>query len=253
MRRIQAFTLVELLVVVGIIAVLIALLLPALTSARRSAREVACAAYFRQIGQALLMYVQANRDSLPGPSYTSVGVPLGYPGLKPDGTPTGYSAYGLAGALIGAGHILSEGSYPVFGCPSAPEGVAISKQRYVNTFTTKAQGGVAPAAPLSSYPVGTPGWQTYAILPFGAALATPPYTKVPPRKWSQLGRMFGIAASRIWLVHDTFPWHGRYVGTFHDDNWDVAEYERMNALCADGHVATYQFNPKRSWDWWAQE
>jgi prepilin-type processing-associated H-X9-DG protein/prepilin-type N-terminal cleavage/methylation domain-containing protein len=56
----RAFTLVELLVVIGIIAVLVGLLLPALGAARAQSRTVACRANLRQIAIAALMYAQEH-------------------------------------------------------------------------------------------------------------------------------------------------------------------------------------------------
>ncbi len=61
----RAFTLVELLVVIGIIAVLIAILLPALNRARESARRVSCLSNLRSIGQMLNIYANANKLYVP--------------------------------------------------------------------------------------------------------------------------------------------------------------------------------------------
>jgi prepilin-type processing-associated H-X9-DG protein/prepilin-type N-terminal cleavage/methylation domain-containing protein len=67
------FTLVELLVVVGIIAVLIALLLPAMHGARRQAAGIRCMSNLRQLGQALVTYSVNNNGNVI-PSYTMTGV-----------------------------------------------------------------------------------------------------------------------------------------------------------------------------------
>jgi len=61
----RAFTLVELLVVIGIIAVLVGVLLPALSKARAAASKVKCAANLRSMGQAIYVYAAGNKGKMP--------------------------------------------------------------------------------------------------------------------------------------------------------------------------------------------
>ena len=65
LRRRRAFTLVELLVVISILALLIAVLVPSLRSAKRVSRRVVCGTNLHAIGQGLRMYLNDSEDYLP--------------------------------------------------------------------------------------------------------------------------------------------------------------------------------------------
>ena len=69
-RTLRAFTLVELLVVIGIIGVLVSILLPALSKARDTAATLKCLSNCRQLGMAFVMYSNEHKGYLPYPTTT---------------------------------------------------------------------------------------------------------------------------------------------------------------------------------------
>ena len=73
--RSKAFTLLEIIIVVGIIAVLIAILLPALERAREQAIQLKCANNLRTIGQALTLYANENHGNYPRTRYVADAPP----------------------------------------------------------------------------------------------------------------------------------------------------------------------------------
>ena len=143
MRHRKAFTLVELLVVIGIIAVLIAILMPALARARSSANLVKCQSNLRQIYSAITVYVNENQGFLPRSSDLNGG---------PSGT--------YAGTFIELSRLLgtriedetTDPLDPVFVCVEAsPDGTLVWAPNMVRT--------------VQFHPRGFPGYDQLRTLP----------------------------------------------------------------------------------------
>lgn len=114
------FTLVELLVVIGIIALLVGILLPALSKARDSANTVKCSSNLRSIGQGFSIYLAENKGTYPAAYLYNTG-----PGEPDVGGGTarertfGYTHWSWFIYSVGQKSGVSEAA---FTCPSLPEG-----------------------------------------------------------------------------------------------------------------------------------
>ena len=117
-ERSTAFTLIELLIVVAVIAVLAAMLLPTLQKAKSKAQQSVCSSNLRQIFLAFSTYALDSNDSIPIPAA--------------NGDPTGWSTVLGQGRYLGRSLPMPLGRvhYPVTSCPAEKQPMCLGASGY---------------------------------------------------------------------------------------------------------------------------
>ncbi len=222
MKARRAFTLLELLVVIGIIAILAALLFPVLSRAKERGYRTQCLNNLKQLSTGIQMYADDHADQLPGPFWQ--GVTENY-----DNQDTTRLCYFIATYLGLPAPISTPQSAPFTRCPSAarhwtaadpatpPMSRAMPLSYIVSLYVTNDSSGVVTR-------------------PFGYPYSAPPYTKEdePPKHLHELAN-----PSSSWAMVDADQQNASTQGPYYIYLPATPAHGSVrNQLYFDWHIAT---------------
>jgi prepilin-type N-terminal cleavage/methylation domain-containing protein/prepilin-type processing-associated H-X9-DG protein len=251
-RPTAAFTLIELLVVIAIIAILAAILFPVFAQARAKARQATAVSNLKQIGNAVLMYLQDNDEMFPRTMDTVSGTPT---------TISYWAIEGYHGALepyikMGRGQ---ESKANVWWDPSDPDG---SVPAMWGSFSDN---GYLTGVPRTLAEIGSPAATVYATLrgdDWAKLTGVTPPTPLPPKNdpfWKSV--YFDMCldpwdaaapegSTYHWAQGNAVPPCSLFPAAPGCGNWDSLvskkRYGNMTVIAyADGHVKATPF--ERTW------
>ena len=215
----KAFTLVELLVVIGIIALLIAILLPALRRARQAAVQTSCQSNLRQIGMMLQMYTNENKGWMPHPGWGG-WFPLRPPPFGASNPQRNMSwAERLVMATASKQYVKNwETHYPVTGrgvfrCPGFGEGT----YEYAHNLPAHAGYGLNYLFCQETNSPKYELWMKITRLRNTKIIATDGYSQ---RIWTAIAGEYGVYTRHNKGANYLFPdWHIEWSSEYHKEKW----------------------------------
>lgn len=221
----KAFTLIELLIVIAIIALLAAILFPVFQRARENARRSSCQSNLKQIGLAITQYVQDNDERLP------MGGTLSTANVNP-----GAAAYSWWRVSV----FPYVKNAQIFDCPSRYRRPSINYYQTM-TYTTGGQNLVLPGtwtygANATVFPLDSGSTNTISFARIGKAAQLPLVADC-------VGSQFNTDSAFYRVVNASAPGGngGADESTFGPTTEEWARhFNGSNLLFADGHVKFFQ-------------
>jgi prepilin-type N-terminal cleavage/methylation domain-containing protein len=221
----RGFTLVELLVVIGIIALLVSMLLPALQKAREAGNRAACLSNLRQIGLMITLYANENKDQISLGCRSNVyqdNYTIRY---------TSANLYYSFGPYYVSGYLKK--SPKIMYCPSTTGDIFHEFDVEQNRWNPDANGELQNYT-RAGYGLRPMAWDQRPILWRSGAFLNPPLVdaSTPAKAWAPYPKLAKFKQRA--LVTDLFP-------TPHRVLWRHKKV--INVLYSDGSAKTYDVDP----------